>query len=266
MSGRATSAYPSVGQSWGMFAVTVGCILLWLPLFFVLQSHLSMDWVFLIYYGCSMGSAWLATHMMRRKRTGNRRYHFAPGRPLEIFLLILTTSFMLLGLTIPLTEQLPMSDRMNEALMSFESDNLWLNLVTFVLLAPILEELIFRGIMLDGLLRRTAPWKAILLSSFLFALVHLNPWQFISAMVIGIFAGWVYFRTRNLLYPMLIHITNNALPTISGFYMSEKGMETAMETSNGSIWVVLLWLALAGAGLWALNGLFGRNVLDSLWG
>jgi len=252
-------AYPSIPQSWGIFAVTLLCILLWLPLFFVLQRHLSMDWVFLIFYGLSMGSAWGTVHLMRRKRTRNRHYHFAPGHPLAIFLIILTTVFLLLGFTIPLTEILPMSDQINEAMMSLESDRLWLNLLTFVLLAPVLEELIFRGIMLDGLLRKTSPLKAILLSSFLFALVHLNPWQFISAMVIGLFAGWVYYRTRNLLYPMLIHITNNALPTLSGHYFSEQGMNEALEASNGSFWVILLWLGLAGAGLWALGGFFGRN-------
>ena len=252
------SAYPSIVQSWGIFAITLLCVLLWLPLFFVLQKHLSMDWVFLIYYGLSMGSAWATVHLMRRKRTGNRRYHFAPGHPLAIFLIILTTFFLLLGFTIPLTEVLPMSDRINEAMMSIESANLWLNLLTFVLLAPVFEELIFRGIMLDGLLRKTSPLKAILLSSFLFALVHLNPWQFISAMVIGLFAGWVYYRTRNLLYPMLIHVTNNALPTLSGHYLSEQGMNEALEASNGSIWLVLLWLALAGAGLWALDSLFKK--------
>ena len=259
MSSQKAQAYPSILQSWGVFGVTLLCILLWMPLFVVLQKYLDNDWVFLIYYSLSMGSAFATVHFMRRKRTGKRRYHFAPGRSLEIFLIIMATVFLLLGFTIPLTELLPVSDFINEAMMSLEGDRLWLNLLTFVLLAPVLEELIFRGIILDGLLRRTAPWKAILLSSFLFALVHLNPWQFISAMVIGLFAGWVYFRTRNLLYPMLIHTTNNALPTVAGHYLSEQGMNEAAEASNESIWLVLLWLGLAGASLWVLNGLFGRK-------
>src|SRR5690606_30966839 len=90
-----------------------------------------------------------------------------------------------------------------------------------VIAAPILEEVIMRGIILDGLLKRYSPVRSILFSSFLFGLLHLNPWQMVSAMVIGIFAGWVYYRTRSLALPILIHATNNLSAFSMGYIMQD---------------------------------------------
>ena len=84
-----------------------------------------------------------------------------------------------------------------------------------VIAAPILEELIFRGVILDGLLKKYTPAKSILISSLLFGLVHLNPWQFITGLIIGIFSGWVYYRTKSLSLSIIIHASAN----LSGFLM-----------------------------------------------
>jgi membrane protease YdiL (CAAX protease family) len=49
----------------------------------------------------------------------------------------------------------------------------------------------------------------------LFGLVHLNPWQFVTGLIIGIFSGWVYYRTRSLSFSIIIHASAN----LSGFLM-----------------------------------------------
>jgi membrane protease YdiL (CAAX protease family) len=86
--------------------------------------------------------------------------------------------------------------------------------IVAVIAAPILEELIYRGIVLEGLLKKYSPIFAILFSAFLFAIAHLNPWQFVVGMVMGIFNGWIYFKVRNLLYPILAHMSCNLVNTI----------------------------------------------------
>lgn len=78
-----------------------------------------------------------------------------------------------------------------------------------LLVAPIVEEIIFRGIILDGFLKRFKPLKAILMSSFLFGFIHLNPWQFVATFLMGTLAAWTYYRTRSLMLCMLIHFVNN---------------------------------------------------------
>ena len=85
-----------------------------------------------------------------------------------------------------------------------------LGIVSTVILAPIMEELLFRGAMQGYLLRK---WKnpvwAILIASFLFGAVHGNPAQIPFAFCIGLGLGWVYYKTRNLLACIFMHLVNN---------------------------------------------------------
>lgn len=79
-------------------------------------------------------------------------------------------------------------------------------------LAPIFEEIIFRGIILKGMLNfKVSPAIAILINGFIFGLAHMNPWQFIGAGILGIIFGFVYYRTKSLLIPMILHCLNNTL-------------------------------------------------------
>ncbi|MCR6657762.1 MAG: CPBP family intramembrane metalloprotease [Opitutus sp.] len=79
-----------------------------------------------------------------------------------------------------------------------------------VIVAPITEEILFRGLMLRGLLAVTTPKRAIALTTVLFMIVHLNPWQFPVAAVMGVLTGWVYLRSRSLLLCVGIHTVQNA--------------------------------------------------------
>lgn len=84
-----------------------------------------------------------------------------------------------------------------------------LSFLTVAIAAPILEEVLCRGIMLNGLLRKYEPTKAIVLSAAIFAAIHLNPWQGFNAFFPGLLLGWLYVRTRSLLPSILVHFVNN---------------------------------------------------------
>ena len=58
-----------------------------------------------------------------------------------------------------------------------------------VIVAPVIEELIFRGIIMHGFMRNYPAFIAILVSALFFALFHLNPWQFPGHFFTGIVAG-----------------------------------------------------------------------------
>ena len=80
---------------------------------------------------------------------------------------------------------------------------------------PIMEEICFRGLILDGLLKtRCRPWLAILISALLFALLHGLGANFVTAMLFGILVGWLYWRTGSIIPGIIIHITNNSLTAI----------------------------------------------------
>jgi membrane protease YdiL (CAAX protease family) len=74
---------------------------------------------------------------------------------------------------------------------------------------PVLEEYLFRGVLLRGLLRNYAPWVAIGQSALLFGVFHFNPAQSLSAALLGLLLGWLYYRTRSLGLCIGLHALNN---------------------------------------------------------
>lgn len=76
--------------------------------------------------------------------------------------------------------------------------------------APFLEEMLFRGIILRSFLTQYSRTTAILSSSLLFAIAHLNVYQFITAFTVGIVAGWLYERSRSLWPCIVLHASYNA--------------------------------------------------------
>lgn len=85
--------------------------------------------------------------------------------------------------------------------------------------APILEEIVFRNILLNSLLNSYSKNKAIIISSIAFGLIHGTPIQMISATIIGFFLGIVYVQKKNIGYTILMHFSANLFVMISQFYL-----------------------------------------------
>ena len=79
--------------------------------------------------------------------------------------------------------------------------------------APIFEELLFRGIILNGLLNKykNSSKKAIIYSAMAFGLVHLNIPQGINAFIGGIILGSIYYYTKSMKLPIFAHFINNLI-------------------------------------------------------
>jgi len=125
-----------------------------------------------------------------------------------------------------------------ERLMGQLTDDPVIMLITAVVMAPIFEEIIFRGIIQKGLINKgVEPWKAILFASVVFGLVHANPWQFVGAVLLGCVLGLVYYKTKSLLLPMLLHAFNNLCSSILIFYTKSESFADAFKVSE---WVILV--------------------------
>lgn len=72
-------------------------------------------------------------------------------------------------------------------------------------LAPYLEETVFRGFLLPSLTKYMPTYAAVLISALAFAGCHLSPRDFPQLTALGILLGFSYVRSRNLLTPMIIH-------------------------------------------------------------
>jgi uncharacterized protein len=127
------------------------------------------------------------------------------------------------------------------------------SVVATCILAPLLEEMLFRGIMLRAFLRQYSTDRAIVYSAVLFGAAHLNIYQFFVGISLGLVAGWVYARARSLWPCILLHAAYNGAVTYQHF---NPGTLTADVLSSAAFG----WSAAAmGAGL--IGTLLLRRVL-----
>ncbi len=101
----------------------------------------------------------------------------------------------------------------------FEGDfGWWGAFLKVVVIAPIIEESIFRGMILQGFRRNYNSFVAVFMSALLFALFHLNPWQFPATFVLGLLLGWLVVRTDSIFLSILGHSINNAMVLLTITY------------------------------------------------
>lgn len=80
------------------------------------------------------------------------------------------------------------------------------DLALIALLAGLGEELLFRGLLQDGLARWLGPWAALGAASVLFGLMHpITLLYAVLALLAGAYLGWTYLASGNLLVPMIAH-------------------------------------------------------------
>lgn len=131
-----------------------------------------------------------------------------------------------------------------------------LGLVMIVMIGPVLEELLFRGVVLQGLLRSQRPWVAIGQSALLFGIIHFNPAQSVNAFFLGLVFGWLYYRTRSLVLCMATHGLYNALgfAEMWAAASSRTPEPSFLSTSPGPYAGMVLLSALIVAGtLWRVH-------------
>jgi uncharacterized protein len=88
--------------------------------------------------------------------------------------------------------------------------NIVAGIFVVVIAAPVVEELLFRGLLQRALVSHLPAWGAILISSFAFSLVHGQLYAIPGLMSLSIAFGYIYHRTGSLRTNILLHIANNA--------------------------------------------------------
>lgn len=84
------------------------------------------------------------------------------------------------------------------------------------LLAPLAEEVVFRGAVLRTLLNSMrSRWWPVFISALLFALVHGNPVQMPHAFLVGLLLGWMFYRTGSIVPGVVYHWVNNTVAYIA---------------------------------------------------
>lgn len=86
--------------------------------------------------------------------------------------------------------------------------------LTFVLIAPVTEELVFRGLMLPSMSPRLGSAGALVMTSVLFGVFHMHPMSVIFASIAGMLLGAIALRTGSVLAPIAFHAAFNAVPLL----------------------------------------------------
>ena len=119
-----------------------------------------------------------------------------------------------IGLLVPsqwLQEAMPELPNWAEDMFVGLAANPW-GYVVVGLGAPLVEEMVMRGIVLRELLKwNENHWVGITISAVLFALIHANPAQMPHAFLAGLLLGWLYYRTGSILPGVMVHWVNNSV-------------------------------------------------------
>lgn len=204
----------------------------------------------------------LFSAVMHYKHLGfGQLFHASPSSPKATFavlalpILLTIPAFLMLMLVVSqfLVDLFPLSRAEERMFEAMAGTNLAATLAVCVL-APLLEEMLFRGIILRSFLRQYPVWPAIIGSAALFGLAHMNLYQFVAAFALGMYCGWLYQRTRSLIPTIIVHASYNSIITLLTFF-PEGVMAGWLESGSVLVWV--LTLGLGGLGAWVLRRMLG---------
>jgi uncharacterized protein len=133
--------------------------------------------------------------------------------PLAVACLGLITLDSILGSVT--TFLFPLSDHFKSFLSWIDTPSI-LSIVYGVVLSPVLEEILYRGIFLKSFIKQYKVSTALVASSFLFAILHGNIHQGVQAFLGGIFFGWLFIQAQSLWPTIIAHFILNSL-SICGF-------------------------------------------------
>jgi len=104
-------------------------------------------------------------------------------------------------------------------LMGTSSTEWIISALIMVVVAPVLEEIFFRGFIFKTLLERSKVWIAFLVSAAIFAGIHFEFGTFMPLFILGLILNWIFFNTKSIYPGILFHIINNAIALSVEYYL-----------------------------------------------
>ena len=93
-------------------------------------------------------------------------------------------------------------------------------LLVLAVLAPVVEELVFRGLLYGWVAGRWGPLPAFIVSSLVFAAAHAEPAHIVLVLPLGFWFGWLRWRTNSLWPTLITHMINNAFAVLGAAYLA----------------------------------------------
>ena len=196
--------------------------------------------VLLFFTWCLRGTTGLKTNFKNIFVKENR------NEILYVFIINIVFAYLFVFLIVVLDMYFGVNDTVWTSMIDIDSVSMTpsaflLSALTSIVFAPLLEELVFRGVLFNRLKIRTGIIPAMLISSFLFAIGH-DFGGITSAFLFGICMCILYLKTDNILIPMSVHFINNVVATLLDL--------TPFDSIITSFpWIILLGIAILIAAI-----------------
>lgn len=135
----------------------------------------------------------------------------------------------------------PVPEEYAEQIRELKPGNAWQLVVTAVglcLLVPLAEEMVFRGMIQRVFSRNMGPVLAVALSGAVFGAVHLNAHLLISITCFGLFLGFLFEATGNLIYSMVAHAIFNTVALV------QLTTDASVESGNLPVYLRDVWMVV----------------------
>jgi len=99
------------------------------------------------------------------------------------------------------------------------TSNILVGIISTVLLGPIIEELLFRGVIYNNLKLKYSIKKSMIITTILFSLSHFTLIQIIYTLIFGMFLNKVYEKYQNIKYVIILHMVSNLVTTLISLFI-----------------------------------------------
>lgn len=165
-------------------------------------------------------------------------------KPLFTSTLLVFSSIFALNIFV---QWFPLEDNLDDVFDSLSHNAL--GVLGLAVLAPLLEEVLFRGAIQGALMRFFGrPWPAIIIGALVFGIIHWNPVQIVYATLFGVVLGWIYYRTGSLMSVIVGHVLNNTfavLTTVLGSSSEDEAVGSGAPNIAGFIFFAAMSVYLA---------------------
>lgn len=217
-----------------------------------------------------IGTLGLTLLWLKRKNrlTLSKDMFYIKGISISKFLVI---TFTTLGLIICLGKVdelvlnvIPMSEEVGETFTNLFSGKVSLigSFIGAVIIAPIVEEVLCRGIILKGFLNNYSAKSAIIFSALIWGILHLNIWQFVDAFLAGIFIGWIFLKTRSILACIWVHAVNNGFAIGINYLSLREGTLDFTTAGDQSIYITIIGAIILIGGIVLLAKMYNEDKED----
>jgi membrane protease YdiL (CAAX protease family) len=128
----------------------------------------------------------------------------------------------------------------------FANTSFMMQILIIVLIPSIVEELLFRGLIMSSLLREMRPLNAVLISSLLFASMHFSIIKLFPTFILGAVFGYVVYKSKSILPGILLHFVNNGLAVLGTNLLQKYNIdfENVMIMYKNNILILLIVVLL----------------------